>query len=87
VHIDQREQARQIGERIRAAREQEGLRQDELAFAAGVSTRLVHQIESGKPTTRLDGLLKVLQALGLTLELAERPLRRQARVAGDPDGD
>jgi y4mF family transcriptional regulator len=85
VHIDQIEQARRIGERIRAARDRAGLRQDELAFAAGVSTRLVHQIESGKPTTRLDGLLKVIQALGLTLELAERPLRREIRMSDDPD--
>jgi Helix-turn-helix. len=87
VHIDQLKQARKIGERIRLARERDGLRQDELAFAAGVSTRLVHQIESGKPTTRLDGLLKVLQALGLTLEIAERPLRREARMSDDLDGE
>lgn len=76
-----------MGRRIRAAREREGLRQDELAFAAGVSTRLIHQIEAGKPTTRLDGLLKVLQALGLALEITERPLRREARMSDDPDAE
>ena len=31
-----------------------GMRQDELALAAGVSTRAIHQIENGKPTSRLD---------------------------------
>ncbi len=57
-----------IAERVREARAQTGLRQDELAFAAGVSTRLVHAIEAAKPTVRLDGLVRVLGVLGLTLE-------------------
>ena len=67
--------ALEIGRRVREAREALSLRQDELALAAGVSTRLVHQIESGKPTSRLDSLVRVLGALGLTLEVAERTLR------------
>jgi len=58
-----------IGERVRRAREELGLRQDELALAAGVSTRAVHQIESGKPTSRLDTVLPVLAALGLKLKI------------------
>ena len=57
-----------VGARVRRARALAGLRQDELAFAAGVSTRLVHAIEAGKPTVRVDGLVHVLGALGLTLE-------------------
>ena len=64
--------ALEIGRRVREAREALGLRQDELALAGGVSTRLIHQIESGKPTSRLDSLVRVLGALGLTLEVAER---------------
>lgn len=48
------------------------MRQDELALAAGVSTRTVHQIEAGKPTSRLDGLSRVLEALGLRLAVEER---------------
>ena len=67
--------ALEIGRRVRAAREALGLRQEELTLAAGVSTRLVHQIESGKPTSRLDSLVRVLEALGLTLEVAERTSR------------
>jgi y4mF family transcriptional regulator len=63
--------ALEIGRRVREAREALGLRQDELALAGGVSTRLIHQIESGKPTSRLDSLVRVLGALGLTLEVAE----------------
>jgi y4mF family transcriptional regulator len=70
--------AGEIGRRVRAARQALGLRQDELALAAGVSTRVVHTIEAGKPTSRLDSLERVLGALGLTLEVAER--RAAARV-------
>jgi transcriptional regulator with XRE-family HTH domain len=57
---------------VREAREALGLRQDELALAAGVSTRAVHQIESAKSTSRLDTLVQVLGALGLTFEVVER---------------
>jgi HTH-type transcriptional regulator/antitoxin HipB len=58
-------EARSIGAAVRRARQKLGMRQDELALAAGVSTRAVHQIESGKPTSRLDTLFPVLAALGL----------------------
>ena len=76
---------KEIGQRIREARRLQGLSQDDIAFAAGVSERLVHQIESGKATTQLDGLLKVLGALGLTLEVVPRPLRREVRMSADLD--
>jgi HTH-type transcriptional regulator / antitoxin HipB len=46
------------------------LRQDELAALAGVSTRSVHAIESGKATARLDVLLAVTNTLGLKLSIA-----------------
>jgi len=62
-------EARTIGARVRQARQELGMRQDELALAAGVSTRAVHQIESGKPTSRLDTILPVLAALGLKLRI------------------
>lgn len=45
------------------------MRQDELALASGVSTRAVHQIETGKPTSRLDTVVPVLAALGLRLRI------------------
>jgi len=74
-----------IAEEVRRTREAQGLRQDELAAAAGVSTRLIHQIENAKPTTRLDGLLKVLRALGLTVTVVRRPLRRVHEVTTELD--
>jgi HTH-type transcriptional regulator / antitoxin HipB len=66
---------RQIGERVRAERERLGLRQDELALMAGVSTRVIHQVEHGKATSRLDSLIPVLEALGLSLELGRQGRR------------
>jgi HTH-type transcriptional regulator/antitoxin HipB len=65
--------AEALGAAVRASRERIGLRQDELALAAGVSTRVVHQIENGKPTSRLDSVLPVLDALGLALAIEGQP--------------
>lgn len=64
--------ASEIGAAIRAARERTGLRQDELALIAGVSTRVIHQVEKGKPTSRLDSVIPVLAALGMSLEIGGR---------------
>jgi y4mF family transcriptional regulator len=61
--------AHSIGESVRHAREELGMRQDELALAAGVSTRAIHQIENGKPTSRLDTVFPVLAALGLRFRI------------------
>jgi HTH-type transcriptional regulator/antitoxin HipB len=65
--------AEEIGKAVAQSRKRLGLRQDELALAANVSTRVVHQIEHGKPTSRLDSLVPVLDALGLELRLGEKP--------------
>lgn len=78
-----------IAKTVRDERKAQNLRQDELAVAAGVSTRLVHVIESGKETTRLDGLIHVLTALGLSLSVS-RPTpaaRRLLPTDADPDED
>ena len=49
------------------ARKQLGLTQPQLALAAGVGVRFIVELEAGKPTVRLETLLKVLHALGGTL--------------------
>lgn len=64
--------AKRIGAIVVRERNRLGLRQDELALAAGVSTRVVHQVENGKETSRLDSIAAVLDALGLTLEVGQR---------------
>jgi y4mF family transcriptional regulator len=52
---------------IRDRRKLLGLRQDELAAMAGVSTRFVHTLERGKQTVRLDVTRAVLDVLGMQL--------------------
>ena len=59
----------ELGVALRDRRRELGLRQVELAELAGCSTRMVHAIEAGKPTVRLDKLVAVLEAVGLRLEL------------------
>ncbi|WP_066638556.1 type II toxin-antitoxin system Y4mF family antitoxin [Serinicoccus hydrothermalis] len=44
-----------------------GLRQADVADLAGVSERFVRELESGKPSVRLDLLQRVLDVLGLEL--------------------
>jgi HTH-type transcriptional regulator / antitoxin HipB len=61
-----------IGAAVLNSRRALGLRQDQLALAAGVSTRVIHQIENGKPTSRLDSVAPVLEVLGLELCVRER---------------
>lgn len=60
---------KQIGEAVRLTRTAQGLRQDQLAAAAGVGVRFVVDLERGKATIRLDKLLAVLSALGCRLQI------------------
>ncbi len=64
--------ARALGENVRAARQRLGLDQSELAFAANVSPRTVFAIEKGKPTVRIDMLIRVMAAVGLKLTAETR---------------
>ncbi len=57
---------------VRERRAELGLRQDELADLAGVSTRFVHTLEAGKPTVQLDRVRAVLEVLGLELAVVPR---------------
>ena len=52
---------------VLAARKKLGLTQPQLALAAGVGVRFIVDLEAGKPTIRLETLLKVLNALGGSL--------------------
>lgn len=49
-----------------------GLRQDQLAAAAGVGLRFLVELERGKPTIQLGRTLAVLAAVGLDLQLIAR---------------
>jgi len=56
-----------LGQTVLQARKQLGLTQPQLALVAGVGVRFIVELEAGKPTIRLETLLKVLHALGGTL--------------------
>ncbi len=58
-----------LGNAIRARRRHLGLTQEELADLSGVGVRLIHEVEHGKTTVGLAGLLAILNVLGLHLEL------------------
>ena len=62
----------ELGHALRTARHEQGLRQDELALAVGISARTVHAIEHGKPTARVDVLLRLVEGLGYELSLQPR---------------
>jgi y4mF family transcriptional regulator len=59
--------AAEIGDIIRATRKASGLRQDELAGAAGVGVRFIVDLEAGKPTAQIGKTLQVLAALGCSV--------------------
>lgn len=62
-----------LGQAVRTARKQLGLTQPQLALAAGVGVRFIVELEAGKPTLRLENVLRVLHALGGTLAVDGLP--------------
>lgn len=66
----------EFGAAIRAARKAQGLRQDQLAGAAGVGVRFIVDLEAGKPTTHLGKALAVAAALGLHVAIEQPSAQR-----------
>ena len=64
---------KQLGAALRAARKQLGLTQPQLGLAAGVGVRFIVDLEAGKPTVRLENVLRVIDALGGELQLSGLP--------------
>ena len=62
----------EIGQMIRAKRQQEGLTQAEVAGLCNVGNRFLSELENGKTTTELGKVLKVLNCLGLNIIIAPR---------------
>ena len=58
-----------IGDAVRAARNDAGLRQYELAGAVGVGLRFIVDLEAGKPTAQVGKALEVLRALGCSVKI------------------
>jgi y4mF family transcriptional regulator len=59
----------EIGDTVRTTRKAAGLRQDELAGAAGVGLRFIVDLEAGKPTAQIGKTLQVLSALGCSFDI------------------
>ena len=62
--------AQTLGAALRVARKRMGLTQSDLALAAGVGVRFIVDLEGGKPSVRLEQVLRVIDALGGSLVLA-----------------
>lgn len=63
-----------IGERIKEARKAKGLKQKELAEAAGVAGITLRQYESGKYSPKYDKVVKIAEALNIPMsELLGEP--------------
>jgi y4mF family transcriptional regulator len=63
-----------LGTVLRGARKQLGLTQSDLALASGVGLRFIVDLEAGKPTVQLGRVLRVIDALGGTVQLTGLPL-------------
>jgi len=57
---------------VRERRRELGITQEQLADIIGVHRAFVSQLERGKATVRFDLLLRLVQALGMDIELRPR---------------
>lgn len=62
----------QLGNLIRSRRHELGLTQTEVAEIANTNLRFVSELERGKPTARLENVMRVLSTLGIELEARGR---------------
>lgn len=62
-----------LGQAARRARKHLGLNQPQLALAAGVGVRFIVDLEAGKPTLRLESVMRVLHVLGGRLSIDGLP--------------
>ena len=58
-----------LGHAVRAARKQLCLTQAQLSLAAGVGLRFIVDLEAGKPTRRLEHVVRVVDSLGSEFSL------------------
>lgn len=64
--------AKRLGELIRGRRRELGLTQTEVAEVANTNLRFLSELERGKPTARLENVMRVLATLGIDLEARVR---------------
>jgi y4mF family transcriptional regulator len=76
---------RDLAALVRGRRKDLGLSQAELADRAGVSRKWIYQFEAGKPTAELRLILRVLDALGLVLDVTSDDQSATDQPTGDLD--
>ncbi len=76
---------RDIAAVVRGRRRDLDLSQAELAVRAGVSRKWIYQFEGGKPTAELGLILRVLDALGVVLDVTYDEQAAAGRPARDLD--
>jgi HTH-type transcriptional regulator / antitoxin HipB len=65
-----------IGNMIRAKRKADSLTQAEAAAICGVGTRFWGELERGKATAQIGKVLRILNCLGLQLQIAAKEVKR-----------
>ena len=76
-----------LGRLVRGQRKLLCLTQEELALHAGVGLAFLYELETGKRTVRIDKVLAVLEALGLSLTVSlAQPNRPAGTIRGDVAG-
>lgn len=72
---------------VRGRRTDLGMNQAQLAELAGVSRKWIYEFEAGKPTAEFGLLLRVLDELGLVLDLTPRSEAAVASTGATVDLD
>lgn len=67
-----------LGKSIRDRRKRDGLTLVETAGLTNVGIRFLSELENGKPTVRLDKVLRVVAALGLQLQIVPKTTPEQS---------
>src|SRR3982751_2379697 len=71
----------QLGERLRRARQKQGLTGTALAERAGISRMTLNAVEAGEPAPTMGTYLRVMSALGVAGDLA---VLATGELRGDP---
>jgi HTH-type transcriptional regulator / antitoxin HipB len=68
--------SKDIGKAVRAKRKADKLTQADAAALCGVGTRFLGELERGKDTAQIGKVIRILQGLGLELQISIKGVRR-----------
>ena len=71
----------EVGARLKHHRECKGMDQEELAYRGRVSAKTVSNIECGRHSPRVETLIQLADAMGISVSELLAPSRRLAAVA------